>query len=80
MYEELWQKDGFERLSAIDELPLMATGEICRRYKKCGRCPLGVRYTDIEEHERVLCVDIATRRRVENALRYGGQFVKEGDK
>ncbi len=31
MYEELWEKDGKERLEAIDELPIFATVDICVR-------------------------------------------------
>ena len=79
MYEELWQKEGEERLRAIDELSIFATGEICINTKKCLRCPLAILYRDIEDRERLLCVDVATRRRVENALKYGGRFVKKGE-
>ncbi len=80
MYEELWEKDGEERLEAIDELPIFAVGEICRRYKKCARCPLAIVYRTRQDHERLLCVDVATRRRAENALKEGGRFLKKGEK
>ena len=79
MYEELWEKEGKERLEAIDELPIFATIEICAHIKKCSRCPLAILYRDGDERERLLCVEVATRRRVENALRYGGRFTKKGE-
>ena len=79
VYEDLWEKDGEERLAAIDELSIIATSDICHRTKKCLRCPLAILYQDSEDRERLLCVDVATRRRVENALKYGGRFVKKGE-
>lgn len=36
-------------------------------------------YEDRNGIERLMCVDVATRRRVENALREGGRFVKKGE-
>ena len=80
MYEYLWDLDGKKRLEAIDELSIFACGEICRHYKKCGRCPLAVVYRTRQDYERLLCVDVATRRRVENALIDGGRFLKKGEK
>ena len=80
MYEELWQKDGFERLAVIDNLSIIEMDEIHHHYKKkCSRCPLAILYHDNDDRERLLCTDIATRRRVENALRFGGHFVKKGE-
>ena len=80
MYEELWEKEGVERLAAIDELSIVELSEICHRTKKCLRCPLAILYQDNADRERLLCVDVATRRRVENALKYGGRFVRKGEK
>ena len=83
MYEELWEKEGQDRLEAIDELPIFATIDICvqmlRTKKKCSCCPLAILYRDSEDRERLLCVEVATRRRVENALMFGGHFVKKGE-
>ena len=80
MYEYLFEKDGKERLEAIDDLSIFAAGEICRWYKKCARCPLALVYRTKQDHERLLCVDVATRQRVENALEEGGRFLKKGEK
>lgn len=80
MYEELWEKQGMERLEAIDELSIFAAGEICRQYKKCAKCPLAVVYRTRQDHERLLCTDVALRRRVVNALIEGGRFLKKGEK
>ena len=80
MYEELFEKDGKERLEVIDELSIFAAGEICRWYKKCAQCPLAIVYHTKQDYEPLLCVDVATRRRVENALAEGGRFLKRGEK
>ena len=79
MYEELWTKDGFDRLKAIDGMKLVDQFNVCSTHKRCLRCPFAILYRDSKDIERLLCVDVATRRRVENALTYGGRFVKKGE-
>ena len=79
MLEDLWKLDGEERLKAIDELTIMEIEDIHDAHRKCLRCPLALLYEDRNGIERLMCVDVATRRRVENALREGGRFVKKGE-
>lgn len=78
MYDELWKKDGFERLAEIDKLKLNEFDEICTFYKKCSSCPLVIEYRDRDGYARLLCVDVATRKRVRDALNYGGKFLQKG--
>ena len=79
MHEELWSKDGWARLEAIDNMKFVDYVSVCSSYKKCLRCPFAILYRDSLNIERLLCVDVATRRRVEFALREGGRFVKKGE-
>lgn len=78
MYEDLWKKQGFDRLTAIDNLNHRDLDFICSFYQKCGHCPLGLSYRDALDVECVMCVDVATRKHVENALKEGGKFIIRG--
>ncbi len=83
MYDKLWEKQGIDRLKIIDALSVREIDEICRLNKKignsCGECPLALFYRDVNNYKRLLCVDVATRRRVENAFKEGGRFLEKGE-
>ena len=79
MYENLWSKDGYERLLEIDRLSFADYDAIHRVYRQCFRCPLAIRYTDVLGIQRILCVDIASVRKTLDVLRDGGKFVKRGE-
>ena len=79
MFDHLWNMDGQERLAAIDGMKLSEYDGICRSSRKCSECPLAILYRDGNGFSRLLCVDVATRSRVLNALKYGGRFLKKGE-
>lgn len=79
MFKDLFEKQGFYRLIAIDRLNRSEIDIICRHYKSCGRCPLGLIHRDPLGIERVLCVDVSRRKAIEAALNEGGHFINEGE-
>lgn len=79
MYDYLFKKQGFERLIEIDNLNRFDHDFICSFYRSCGRCPLGVLHRDTLDIERVLCVDVSSRRTIEAALKQGGHFINKGE-
>ncbi len=80
MYEQLWNTYGFDRLIEIDRLKIEDPDFICGFYRKCGECPLAIRYRDKNGIERLICADVASRKRVEDILRTGGKFVTKKDR
>ena len=80
MTEKLWVLEGKERLDAIDNMKLSEYDEICRSSRHCSECPLAILYHDLNGFARLLCVDVATKTRIHNALKYGGRFLKKGEK
>ena len=80
MYENLWNKDGFSRLEEIDKMTLKDYDDVCTFYRKCSCCPFAILYRDAIGYERILCVDVAARKRVVNCLEEGGRFLKKGEK
>ena len=80
MHENLWNKQGEERLKEIDRMTFKEYDDVCTFYKKCSACPFAILYRDFNGYERILCVDVATRTRVNNALSEGGRFLRKGEK
>ena len=78
MLEHLFALQGMERYKAILETSLKEIDQNCKQVKKCGVCPLAIEYVDVNEIPRLLCVDIATDRRIRNCLAEGGKFVTKG--
>lgn len=80
MLDTLWSLEGRERLEAIDNMKLSEYDSICKLSRRCSECPLAILYHDLNGFSRLMCVDVATRSRVLNALKYGGRFLKKGEK
>ena len=80
MYENLWNKQGSERLEEINKMTLKDYEDVCTFYDRCSQCPFAIVYCDALGFERLLCVDVATTSRVQNALKEGGRFLKKGEK
>ena len=78
MYEELWKKDGLERLAEIDKLKKSEFNEICSFHKSCMECPLAIEYDDKHGYSRLLCVDVSVRKSVLDTLCTGGKFLQKG--
>lgn len=76
MFKELCSAIGDDRFRMISELKFRDIEWICRRVKNCKLCPLALHYTDKNNVERVCCVDVASRRLVEEVLREGGHFIE----
>ena len=74
MCKNLFSIDGFDRLKEIYALDSFEIGELCRSYKFCKDCPLGISYLDEKRINRTLCVDATSKGRVFDILKKGGRF------
>ena len=80
MYGELWEKEGEERLYAIERLKPFATDDIHRMARKnCLRCPIAIRWHGTDGRYHTSCTDVIGDKRSRELLRNGGRFLKKGE-
>ena len=80
MPDRLWSLEGWDRLEAISKMKLSELDDVCRLSRHCFECPFAILYQDQNGYSRLLCVDVATGTRIANVLRYGGRFLRKGEK
>ena len=80
IYEELWEKEGEQRLEAISMLKPFVTDYIHRAARKsCLRCPLAIRWLGEDNRYHTSCTDVIGEKRALKLLSGGGRFLKKGE-
>ena len=77
MFKYLFGLNGPERYDEIKNLTVFDRDAIHIYYRRCDRCPLGLKYVDSLGIPRTICTDVAKSNVILDVLRNGGTFVSE---
>lgn len=79
MYENLWTREGTERLEEINRMRLTELDDVCSFHSRCYRCPMALVCPTPDGGERILCADVASNKRIVKELRAGAHFITQAE-
>lgn len=77
MFKYLFELDGIDRYEEIKKLTVTDKDLIHVYYRRCDRCPLGLKHVDPSGISRVICTDVAKPKVILDVLWNDGTFVSD---